>query len=96
MKKRLTIFRILTVHCDEIVPLVSQSLDADLSRTQRFAVRIHLLSCTACKRFRKHMAFLHDALRGCYDKGEHPESFLSHSLSPEARERIQRSLDSAI
>jgi predicted anti-sigma-YlaC factor YlaD len=95
MKQRLTIFRILTVHCDEIVPLVSQSLDADLSRTERIAVRIHLLYCTACKRFRKHMAFLHDALRDCYEKDEHPESYIAHSLSPAARDRIQRSLDSA-
>jgi predicted anti-sigma-YlaC factor YlaD len=39
------------LNCKQTSQLVSQSLDRRLTMRERFAVRIHLLMCTYCKRF---------------------------------------------
>ena len=93
MSTKFGILRILTVHCDEITRLVSMSLDTDLSRPERIAVRIHLLYCTSCRRFRKHMSVLREILKRAAANGEDAGVLLSQALSAEARARIQRALD---
>lgn len=78
--------------CKETTRLVSESLDRPLPLRQRIAVRVHLLFCKLCNRYRQHLLFIRDALR------RHPERLEAHEgppsplLSPEARERIKRHL----
>lgn len=78
--------------CKEVTQLVSESLDRDLRVYQRMSMRMHLLMCKFCSRYRKQLFILHDALRlHC----EHDKELDAHGscLSPEARERIRKSLD---
>jgi predicted anti-sigma-YlaC factor YlaD len=84
--------RLLTVPCDEIAKLVSTSLDGDLPWTHRFAIKIHMLYCKACRRYRRQILLLRrtlQALGAALDDVKAPPEL---SLPPEARERIRRSL----
>jgi hypothetical protein len=70
--------------CKETSLLVSQSLDRGLSWRERWAVRLHLLLCAACARFKRQVEFLRTAAQ------HGAESLLG--LSPTARDRIQHAL----
>jgi len=77
--------------CQEITLLVSESLDRRVPLPQRLAMRLHLLLCKFCSRYRRHLLFLRHAIRRHPDRlgGDEDPSV---SLSPDARERIKRSL----
>ena len=92
MKRLARILRLLNLPCVEIVHLVSQSLDRDLPLGERLAVRIHMLYCTACCRFRRQMRILREALRRYTERAELGEVVFPSSLSPDARRRIKRAL----
>ena len=49
--------------CKEVSRLVSESLDRKLSIWQRMQVRMHLMMCGMCTRFRKQTLFLHAAAK---------------------------------
>ena len=78
--------------CKEVSHLVSESLDRKLSLWQRIQVRVHLLMCRFCSRFRNQTLFLRDAARHYLMAVEETETSASTGLSPEARDRIKRSL----
>ena len=78
--------------CKEVSHLVSESLDRKLSLWQRIQVRLHLLMCRFCSRFRKQALFLRDAARRYLTAVEETETATSTGLSSEARDRIKRSL----
>ena len=81
--------------CEEVTRLVSESLDRPLSLRNRIGLRLHLMICVVCSRYRKHLRFIRDAVRG------HPERVDGHEetgtlvLSPEAYERIKRALSAS-
>lgn len=93
MTRWATFRRILTLSCEESTRLVSQSLDRDLPRGERVALRLHALICRSCRRFRRQVLALRELIRaGAAD----PTSGLAESgpgLSDEARARIRRALD---
>ncbi len=76
--------------CKEVSYLVSESLDRKLPLWQRIQVRLHLLMCRFCSRFRKQVLFLRDTARHYLMAVEETET--GPGLSPEARDRIKRSL----
>lgn len=78
--------------CKEITKLVSESLDRPLPIRQRLAIRLHVLLCKLCDRYRQHLFIIRDAVRRHPDRLEGHESPSPPSLSPEARERIKDSL----
>lgn len=78
--------------CKQTTRLVSESLDRSFPLRQRIAVRLHLLFCKLCNRYRRHLLFIRDALRHHPERLEGHEEPQSPSLSPEARERIKHSL----
>ncbi|MCI0640841.1 MAG: hypothetical protein L0Y72_25745 [Gemmataceae bacterium] len=80
--------------CQEASYLVSESLDRKLRLWQRIKVRLHLLMCRLCSRFRKQTLFLRDAARYYLMGAEESETAVDIGLSPEARDRIKRSLQS--
>ncbi len=92
MKRLARILRLLNLPCVEIVHLVSQSLDRDLPWGDRMAIRMHMLYCTACCRFRRQMRLLREALHRYTERSELGEFAFPSSLSPEARRRIKRAL----
>jgi predicted anti-sigma-YlaC factor YlaD len=63
MKAMLEFLRLLTLPCEGITGLLSRDLDGQTSRAHRVAFRIHLLYCTACRRYRRHLRILRAALR---------------------------------
>ena len=76
--------------CKEVTRMVSESLDRKLPLYQRIGVRIHLLMCKFCSRFKKQLLFLRETIRLHVERGEDTE--LSTKLPPEARERIRKSI----
>jgi len=77
-------------NCKEVTRLVSESLDRKLPLSERIGVRIHLLMCKLCPEAKKQMLFLREAAR-LFSFDTRPVG-LGASLSPEARNRIKRSL----
>ena len=77
---------LLTLHCEESSRLQSEGLERKLSGVERWAVRLHFLSCKACRHFRKQLAFLQEAAERRRELTE------GVKLPSETRERIQREL----
>ena len=79
--------------CDQIVPVISQSLDTDLSLHGQLVLKLHLFVCMRCTRYLQQLKFLRAAIRGKSAKlaTEEPKDV---SLTMEARERIKRALTS--
>lgn len=49
--------------CKESTRLVSQGLDRELAFGERVALRVHFAICLGCRRTRRQMAFLRQAVR---------------------------------
>jgi hypothetical protein len=79
--------------CKEISRLVSESLDRELPLGQRLSMRLHLMMCSLCSRFRRQMLFLHRAARAFGAAGEADKLPAQVRLSPEARQRIKQALE---
>ncbi|CAN5825075.1 hypothetical protein BH11PLA1_BH11PLA1_00700 [soil metagenome] len=47
--------RVLTMPCREHVVLFSRQLDAPLPRGAAFGLRLHIVYCGGCRRFRAHL-----------------------------------------
>ncbi len=77
--------------CKEISRLVSESFDRELSWRQRANVRLHLLMCSMCSRFRRQMRFLREASR-ILASGGADDLTDRVRLSSQARERIKLAL----
>jgi len=76
-------------NCKEITRMVSESLDRKLPLHQRMGIRIHLFMCKFCSRYRKQLLILREAMR--LQERYLEDTKPSLTLSPEARERINRS-----
>ena len=70
--------------------MVSESLDRALPLYQRMGIRIHLMMCKFCTRYRRQLLILSEAIRLKSIHGEEIE--LPIALPSEAKERIKRSL----
>lgn len=79
--------------CKEIARLVSQSLDQKLPFRQRLELRVHLMMCSLCSRFRGQILFLREAGRRFAAEGYRVGVPATVQLSPDARERIRRALE---
>ncbi|MDZ4655951.1 MAG: zf-HC2 domain-containing protein [Bythopirellula sp.] len=49
------------ITCREASRLASEALDRELSRRERWALRVHTFLCRSCRRFAKQAAILHEA-----------------------------------
>jgi len=79
--------------CKEITRWVSDSLDQRLSLRQRIEIRLHLLICIWCERYKQQLLFIRAAMHHASARVEEgDEPFPTSPLSPEARDRINRSL----
>ncbi len=82
-------FRTLVPTCRDATRLQSAALDARLSVSKRIGLQLHLLICSWCRRYGKHVRFLRQAAH------DHPEKLVEstpQNLSAEARERIKKNL----
>ncbi len=48
--------------CSHATRLLSEAEERQLSRRERFALRFHILVCTACRRFQKQLGLLRQLL----------------------------------
>jgi hypothetical protein len=89
MSVRGTLKMIFALNCREASELMSRRMDEKLSVWERAALRGHLLVCGACRRVKRQLHFLREALRSETRAGhvEPPEQ-----LGPEARARIDKAL----
>ena len=82
---------VLSIDCKRAMRTMSEGMDRNLTGWERAALRAHLLICGACRRGRRQLAFLRDAVRGvAVDEAEDAgEPTAGEALSAEARERIE-------
>ncbi len=78
--------------CKEAAGLLSESLDRKLPLGRRIALKMHLLFCKFCRRFRRQVLFLKGAASQVRDEKWEEKAPISDSLSASAREKIERSL----
>jgi hypothetical protein len=79
--------------CQEVTRLASESLDnKSLTLWQRLQMRLHMLMCSMCSRFRKQAEFLRQAARK-YARTSN-EDTTRPGLPHEARDRIKKALKS--
>ena len=57
-EQRLGIVKILSLPCDVSTRIISDGMDRGLSRKERLALRLHLLICRPCRRFRAQLSLL--------------------------------------
>ena len=76
--------------CNEISKKVSESFDRSLPLYQRMMIRIHLMMCKYCFRFKKQLVIIREAIRSETENAAGPKE--SSVLSSDARDRIKRSL----
>jgi hypothetical protein len=77
-------------NCKEVTRMVSESLDRELPLLQRIGIRIHLLMCKFCSRYRKKLLILREVIHLYTTHNENIES--SIALPLEAKERIKRAM----
>lgn len=53
---------LLGLSCREASRLISESLDRELTRRERWSLRIHTFICTACQRFARQTRLMRDVL----------------------------------
>jgi hypothetical protein len=81
--------------CKEVSRLVSEAMDRELPVGRRLAVRIHLTMCRFCDRYRRQLLAIRETLRRCAAERPDAAADPGFALSPEARDRIRRSLGSS-
>src|SRR5689334_21338408 len=82
-------FRTFMPTCRQVSKLQCDALDGSLSWPTRIGLRLHLLVCQWCRRYGKQIRLLHQAAR---ERSGAVIDATPHRLSPEARERLSRSL----
>ena len=78
--------------CKEATELMSLSLDGKLSLYQLVGLRMHLFMCKLCPRCWEQILFVRDAVHRCSELADEIGFMLDHSLTPEASERIKKSV----
>jgi predicted anti-sigma-YlaC factor YlaD len=86
------LWRLLNLSCDGMSRLASESLDRDLSRPERVALRSHLLYCSACRRYARQIALFREAMRQLLTRFESGEPLPGPALPDHLRERIKHAL----
>ena len=62
------VYKILTLRCDESSQLLSAETDEQLKVAERIALRMHLLGCKACRRYRLQLRFMREFIMGFCNK----------------------------
>ena len=78
-------FQFLFMPCEGYMELVSAAMDTELSRLDRFAVRLHTTYCKGCRRYRKQALQLRHMLERLDENIQHSGQM---QLTARARERI--------
>ena len=86
---------LLSLSCCEAARLASEALDRDLTRRERWALRIHTFLCRGCRQFAAQLRVLRQALSAAPEQLRQQWHDGAAKLSPERREDIKRLLAEA-
>lgn len=92
MSRPHSVWRLFNASCREMTRLASESLDHDLGRTERAALRLHVLYCRGCRRYLRQITLLKNALRGLSARVEDDRLLPGTALPDDVRDRIKRAL----
>jgi len=82
-----------TSPCQQVAQRLSDAMDRRLPLHQQLDLRLHLVVCALCERYRRHLETLRRLMRDPRDVGE---GWLPDvSLPPDVRERLKRVLNSS-
>ncbi len=82
-------------NCKEVSRRVSKSMDSNPPLYQRMLIRMHLLMCKYCARFRRQVMMLRELCRRHRLHENENFSDPNIKLSPDARKRIRQALKSS-
>lgn len=78
--------------CSETTLDISRSLDQTIGFWKRFNIKLHLLTCQACRNYFKQLKFIQSAIRKLDDDTDSPAC----DLSVEAKQRLKTAVLIAI
>ena len=76
--------------CENMVPLMSESIDRSLGPGEWLRLRLHLFVCAWCSRYLKQIKFIRQLLRE--EMPDHRSGASALLLHADARERISKSI----
>ncbi len=91
MRRLLKILMAIMFSCKEATFLISIAEEKKLSFGQRIRLRIHLLSCDACKNFKKQISYLSEGYKK-FDQGL-KEGKILFTLSKEDKLKLDKDLN---
>ena len=78
--------------CRQTVETISLSMERKLTMREKIDLKLHLWICAWCQWYLEHLHLIRDAARAKATESPDLTSASGPALSPEARERIKRSL----
>jgi anti-sigma factor RsiW len=85
-------WHLLNLPCEGMSRLASESLDRELTRGERAALRMHTFYCSACRRYLRQLKLITRALRGLPARLETGEPLPGAGLPDDVRAEIKRAL----
>ncbi len=82
----------MMLSCRDVTRLLSESMDHSLPLGKRIGVRLHLLVCRFCARYKRQLLLIREAARHLAATEDKTGALTGESLSEETRERIGKSL----
>lgn len=81
----------MIISCKSASQLISKSLDQRLSFSERFKLRLHLLICDVCTRFKQQLYAMQLAIKKLLNQTENDNAI---QLPSPAKARIQKLIES--
>ena len=79
--------------CQEMTRLLSDAMDRSLPLHLRMRMRVHLVICTLCQRYQSQLRLIRQMVRKRGERLEEARKPQEPSLSPAAKQRLQRALE---
>jgi hypothetical protein len=80
--------------CEQVLPVLSESLERKLTLRERVMLRLHFLICVYCLRYLKQLRLIRNAVRARSQRMNQEDSAAAApALSEQARERLKRALE---
>ncbi|HJU54930.1 MAG TPA: hypothetical protein VJ715_10170 [Pyrinomonadaceae bacterium] len=80
--------------CEEVLPVLSESLERKLTLRERVMLRLHFLICVYCVRYLRQLRLMRGAVRARSEQmNQEDNTSAAPALSDEARERLKRALE---
>ena len=86
------LIHLMGLHCEDVAPLISQSLDRELPRAERTAVALHLMICLGCRRYRRQLLMLSALLPHLGPDAELPPTRHPVVMPESIRDRIKNAI----